>query len=58
MTKKVVLFLLFAFVLFSNQAFAHTSLQESTPKDGEVVTGPIQELTLIFGTKVEQTSKN
>jgi copper resistance protein C len=49
--------LLFVFVLFSNQAFAHTSLQESTPKDGEVVTDPIQELTLIFGTKVEQTSK-
>ena len=58
MTKKVVLFLLFVFVLFSNQAFAHTSLEDSTPKDGEVITEPIQELTLIFETKVEETSKH
>ena len=36
---------------------AHTSLQESSPKDGEIVTEPIQELRLVFGTKVEQTSK-
>ncbi|USK62446.1 copper resistance CopC family protein [Peribacillus asahii] len=58
MIKKVsLLFLLFVFALCSNQAFAHTSLEESTPKDGEVITEPIQELTLIFGTKVEQTSK-
>ncbi|MEK3886585.1 copper resistance CopC family protein [Bacillus sp. FSL K6-3431] len=58
MTKKVsILFLiLFAFIA-NHQAKAHTSLQESTPKDGEVVTEPIQELSLIFGTKVEQTSK-
>ncbi|AZV43062.1 copper resistance CopC family protein [Peribacillus asahii] len=57
MIKKVsLLFLLFVFVLFSNQAFAHTSLEESTPKDGEVITEPLQELTLMFGTKVEQTS--
>ena len=56
MTKKVVLFLLFIFVLFSNQAFAHTSLEDSTPKDGEVITEPIQELTLLFETKVEETS--
>jgi copper resistance protein C len=56
MTKKVLLLLLFVFVLFSNQAFAHTSLEDSTPKDGEVITEPIQELTLLFETKVEETS--
>ena len=43
-------------MLFSNQAFAHTSLEDSTPKDGEVITEPIQELTLLFETKVEETS--
>lgn len=58
MAKKVsILLLLFVFALFSNQALAHTSPKDSTPKDGEVITDPIQELTLIFGTKVEQTSK-
>jgi methionine-rich copper-binding protein CopC len=57
MTKKVSFLFLIVFVLLANQAFAHTSLQESTPNDGKVVTEPIQELSLIFGTKVEQTSK-
>ncbi|MBT2669158.1 copper resistance protein CopC [Bacillus sp. ISL-4] len=56
MTKNFLLFFLFVFVLFPNQALAHTSLEISTPKDGEVITEPIQELTLIFGTKVEQNS--
>ncbi|KRF51483.1 hypothetical protein ASG97_06170 [Bacillus sp. Soil745] len=57
MTKKVPLLLLLLFILFSKQALAHTSLEDSTPKDGEVITEPIQELTLIFATKVEQNSR-
>ncbi|MFE4706872.1 copper resistance protein CopC [Peribacillus simplex] len=57
MTKKVLLLFLFLFTLFSTQALAHTGLKDSTPKDGEVITEPIQELTLNFQTKVEQTSK-
>jgi copper resistance protein C len=57
MQRVILLFLLFSFVLFSNQALAHTSLQDSLPKDGEIVTESIQELRLIFGTKIEQTSK-
>ena len=58
MLERVTLLLLFVFVLvFSNQALAHTSLQESSPKDSEIVTEPIQELRLVFGTKVEQISK-
>ncbi|TVX77178.1 hypothetical protein FQP34_22405 [Peribacillus simplex] len=57
MTKKVSVIFLILFFLLSNQAFAHTSLKDSTPKDGEVIAEPIQEVTLIFGTKVEQTSK-
>lgn len=57
MAKKVSLLFLLLFTLFSSQALAHTGLKDSTPKDGEVLTKPIQELTLIFQTKVEQTSK-
>ena len=58
MLGRVTLLLLFIFVfVFSNQVLAHTSLLESSPKDGEIVTEPIQELRLVFGTKVEQTSK-
>ncbi|MEV5117016.1 copper resistance CopC family protein [Peribacillus frigoritolerans] len=56
MIKKVSLLLLL-FILFSKQALAHTSLEDSTPKDGEVMTEPVRELTLIFGTKVEQNSR-
>lgn len=57
MIKKVSLLFLLLFILFSKQALAHTSLEDSTPKDGEVITEPIRELTLIFGTKVEQNSR-
>ncbi|TDL86237.1 hypothetical protein E2R55_22770 [Vibrio vulnificus] len=57
MTKKVSVLFLILYFLCSNQGFANTSLKESTPKEGEVIAQPIQELTLIFGTKVEQTSK-
>ncbi|MEV5036229.1 copper resistance protein CopC [Peribacillus frigoritolerans] len=57
MIKKVSLLFLLLFILFSKQALAHTSLEDSTPKDGEVITEPIQELTLIFATKVEQNSR-
>ncbi|MFE5431671.1 copper resistance protein CopC [Peribacillus simplex] len=57
MNKKVSVLFLILFFLCSNHAFAHTSLKESTPKEGEVIAQPIQEVTLIFGTKVEQTSK-
>lgn len=57
MIKKVSLLFLLLFILFSKQALAHTSLEDSTPKDGEVMTEPVRELTLIFGTKVEQNSR-
>ncbi|MGG3559312.1 copper resistance protein CopC [Peribacillus frigoritolerans] len=57
MTKKVSVLFLILFFLCSNRAFAHASLKESTPKEGEVIAQPIQEVTLIFETKVEQTSK-
>ncbi|MFD6440610.1 copper resistance protein CopC [Peribacillus sp. NPDC060186] len=57
MAKKVTLLFLLLFILFSNQALAHTDLKDSTPKNGEVIIEQIQDLTLNFETKVEQTSK-
>lgn len=54
--KKIGVLLVAMFLLCANQAWAHTSLKESTPKDGEILTQSIQELTLTFATKVEQTS--
>ncbi|MBU5343831.1 copper resistance CopC family protein [Caldifermentibacillus hisashii] len=56
MGKRLLLLLVFVFSIFSNQVLAHTSLVDSTPKDGQVITEPIQEVILIFGTKIEQTS--
>lgn len=45
-----------AFLLFTNQAWAHTALKESTPAAGEEVTEPLQEITFIYSTKVEENS--
>ncbi|WP_368974139.1 copper resistance protein CopC [Caldifermentibacillus hisashii] len=56
MGKRLLILLVFVFSLSSNQVLAHTSLEDSTPKDGQVITEPIQELILIFGTKIEQSS--
>lgn len=56
MIKKVITSFVIFFFLLSNQTFAHTGLEDSTPKDGEVIKEPIQQITLSFATKVEQTS--
>ncbi|MCM3798582.1 hypothetical protein M4A92_07925, partial [Caldibacillus thermoamylovorans] len=56
MGKRLLILLVFVFSISSNQVLAHTSLEDSTPKDGQVITEPIQELILIFGTKIEQSS--
>lgn len=56
MIKKVITMFTIIFVLLSNQTFAHTVLENSTPKDGEVVKEPLQQITLNFATKVEETS--
>lgn len=42
--------------LFSTQALAHTTLKSSTPSEGQILTQSINEVTLNFGAKVEQTS--
>lgn len=56
MIKKILSIVVIILALMSNQVFAHTGLENSTPKDGDVLTEPIQQLTLNFTTKIEQTS--
>ncbi|WP_108672417.1 copper resistance CopC family protein [Peribacillus acanthi] len=56
MIKKTLLFFATLFLIFSNQVFAHTALKNSTPKSDEVITVPLQEISLMFGTKIEETS--
>ncbi len=56
MIRKIAGILALAFLLFANEAWAHTALKESEPAAGGEVTEPIQELTLIYSTKIEENS--
>jgi len=55
--KKRILFLLFSFMLITTQVFAHSGLKSSSPKNGDVVTHPIQEITIQFSGNIERGSK-
>ncbi|WP_049670343.1 copper resistance CopC family protein [Bacillus sp. FJAT-27916] len=57
MSKKIAGILALTFLLFTDHAWAHTALKESTPAAGDEITTPLQELTLIYSTKVEENSK-
>ena len=54
MGKKAGMLFVLLFLLVTGQAEAHTVLKESTPAEGQTMDESIQELTLIFSTKVEQ----
>jgi NAD/NADP transhydrogenase alpha subunit len=54
--KKILTIFTIFFVLFTNQAMAHTYLKSSTPNEGEVITAAFTDVTIFFETKVEQTS--
>ena len=56
MIKKISGILALSLLLFVNEALAHTALKESKPAAGEEVTEPLQELTLIYSTKIEENS--
>ena len=56
MIKKISGILALSLLLFVNEAWAHTALKESKPAAGEEVTEPLQELTLIYSTKIEENS--
>lgn len=57
MFKRVITLIVLLLALTSNQVFAHTALKESSPNDGQVVKEPLQEISLVYETKIEQTSK-
>ncbi|QOR67989.1 copper resistance protein CopC [Cytobacillus suaedae] len=54
--QKVITLVSILFILMSQPIFAHSYLEDSKPKDGELVTEPLQQITLLFNTKIEQTS--
>ncbi len=56
MIKKISGILALSLLLFVNEALAHTALKESKPAAGEEVTEPLQVLTLIYSTKIEENS--
>ncbi|MGV2941910.1 copper resistance protein CopC [Mesobacillus sp. LC4] len=55
MIKNILLSLLLLFA-FTTTAAAHTGLETSSPKKGEVVTEQVQQISLDFETKVEKGS--
>jgi methionine-rich copper-binding protein CopC len=44
------------FFIFGANVFAHSHLENSTPKNGEIVTEALPEITLTFETAIEPTS--
>lgn len=55
---KKIFFLSFIFLLAcTSNAFAHTTLESSTPQDGEVIQEELKQIILTFGTKIEQGSE-
>lgn len=54
--KKILWMTIVFVLLFSNSALAHTGLESSTPAQGSTVTEKLNEITLTFLTKIEETS--
>lgn len=57
MSKRIFFITLFFCFLISNNMEAHTPIKDSNPKDGEIITEELHEVSLIFGTTIEETSK-
>jgi copper resistance protein C len=56
MLNKIALLSILFFFIFGANVFAHSHLENSTPKDGEIVTETLPEITLTFETAIEPTS--
>lgn len=56
MIKKISFMVSMLFFLLGTNVFAHSHLEDSSPKNGEVVTQELKDITLTFETKLEQTS--
>ena len=56
MLNKIALLSTLLFFIFGANVFAHSHLEESTPKNGEIVTEALSVITLTFETAIEPTS--
>ncbi|TQR18459.1 copper resistance CopC family protein [Psychrobacillus soli] len=54
--KKIILMTIACLLLFSTQAFAHTGLESSNPAQGSTIIEAVNEITLTYMTKIEETS--
>ncbi|MCM3715456.1 copper resistance protein CopC [Alkalihalobacillus oceani] len=55
--KKILFFFILMMVFYTNSALAHTSLDQSSPSDGDVLTHSPSDIFLEFNTRIEQGSK-
>ncbi|SES11355.1 copper resistance protein CopC [Psychrobacillus sp. OK032] len=53
--KKIILMTIACLFIFSSQALAHTGLESSNPAQGTTVTEALNEITLTYMTKIEET---
>ncbi|MEC1522392.1 copper resistance protein CopC [Neobacillus niacini] len=56
MLNKIALLSTFLFFIFGANVFAHSHLEDSTPKNGEIVSESLKAITLTFETALEPTS--
>lgn len=56
MFKKISFMISILFFLLGTNVFAHSHLKDSSPKNGEVITEQLKDITLTFETKVENAS--
>ncbi len=54
--KKITLLLFFILILIPTMASAHTALTSSSPEEGEVVQGSLNEVSVQFETEIEEIS--
>ncbi|MEC2074409.1 copper resistance CopC family protein [Alkalihalophilus marmarensis] len=55
--KKFLFFFIFMTLFYTNSALAHTSLEQSSPADGDVLAHSPSDIFLEFNTRIEQGSK-
>jgi copper resistance protein C len=56
MLKKISFMISILFFLVGTNVFAHSHLEDSSPKNGEIVTEPLKDITLTYETKIEAAS--
>ncbi|MGG3468350.1 copper resistance CopC family protein [Neobacillus pocheonensis] len=56
MFKKISLIASMLFFLLGTNVFAHSHLESSTPKNGEILTQPLKDINLSYETNLEKTS--